>query len=158
VSLHKALCFAALLLPATAWAQTPAPRTVVQPTDVAAMIAHAQAQPEVPLISQNLVGVGSYYRANLDYRHVTPAQIHDKENELMLVIQGSGTLTMGGSLVDAKRSNPTNSAGSSISGGTPYRMTAGAAALVPAGVAHQIVPDAGTAIIVMTFHTPATGP
>ena len=62
-----------------------------------------------PLISQPVVGTGGY-RASLEYRSgaPAPASIHDTEAELMVVVDGSGTITTGGTLVEGKRTNPTN--------------------------------------------------
>jgi mannose-6-phosphate isomerase-like protein (cupin superfamily) len=136
-------------------APPPDMKTVASSADVQALIAKAKAMPPKPLISQNIVGVGTY-RANLEYRAGTsPAAIHDTENELMYVVQGSGTLVMGGSLVNGTRSNPTNQGGPSITGGNNVPLTPGTVILVPSGMAHQIIPDAGGAVVLMTFHMPA---
>jgi mannose-6-phosphate isomerase-like protein (cupin superfamily) len=156
------LLAAALLLPASlAFAQGAAPdmKTMAASADIQAMIAKAKAMPPKPLINQNIVGTGAY-RANLEYRTgaPAPASIHDNENELMYFIQGTGTLTTGGTLVDGTRTNPTNQSGSAISGGTPMPVGPGTVAIVPAGTPHQIAADAGSAIAVLTFHVPQPWP
>jgi mannose-6-phosphate isomerase-like protein (cupin superfamily) len=163
MKLHTILVAAALVLPASvALAQGAAPadvKTMAASAEVQDLIAKAKAQPPKPLINQNIVGTGAY-RANLEYRAgaPAPASIHDNENELMYFIQGTGTLTTGGSLVDGTRTNPTNQSGSSISGGTPMKVEPGSVAIIPAGVPHQIAADAGSAIAVMTFHVPQPWP
>jgi mannose-6-phosphate isomerase-like protein (cupin superfamily) len=156
------LLAAALALPATmAMAQGPAPdlKTLASSADIQAMIAKVKAMPPKPLISQPIVGTGAY-RASLEYRSgpPAPAAIHDTEAELMVVVDGSGTLTTGGTLVDGTRSNPTNQAGSSIQGGTPNHLVKGDMTIVPAGVPHQIAGDSGSAIVLMTFHVPSPWP
>ena len=156
------LVAAALSLPASlALAQCAAPdlKTAAASGEVQDLIAKAKAQPPKPLIIQPIVGTGAY-RANLEYRAgaPAPASIHDNENELMYFIQGTGTITMGGSLVDGTRTNPANQSGSSISGGTPTKVGPGSVVIVPAGVPHQIAADAGSAIAVMTFHVPQPWP
>jgi mannose-6-phosphate isomerase-like protein (cupin superfamily) len=111
--------------------------------------------PVKPLISQPLTGAGGY-RASLDYRaETTPASLHDNEAELWVFVEGSGTFTMGGTLVDARRSDPANSSGSAITGGTLIHVGKGDVLIVPAGVAHQVSPDPGTAVVMMTMHVPA---
>jgi mannose-6-phosphate isomerase-like protein (cupin superfamily) len=158
-----ALLAAALLFPASlAFAQTAAPpalKTFLGSADVQGLIASAKAQPAKPLIIQPIVGTGAY-RANLEYRAgaPAPAAIHDNEAELMMFVDGSGTIVTGGTLVDGTRSNPANQAGSSISGGTPQHVSKGDVLIVPAGVAHQIAPDAGSPIAVVTFHVPSPWP
>jgi mannose-6-phosphate isomerase-like protein (cupin superfamily) len=152
---------ASLILPSSAMAQAAAPdlKTMSTSAEVQDLIAKAKAQPPKPLINQPIVGTGAY-RANLEYRAgpPAPASIHDNENELMYFVEGTGTLTSGGTLVDGTRSNPANQSGSGISGGTPMKVGPGSVAIVPAGVPHQIAADAGSAIAVMTFHVPQPWP
>ncbi len=164
MKLRTMLFAAALLLPAgMAFAQGNAPmpdvKSFLASADIAGLIAKAKAQPPKPLISQNIVGTGAY-RANLEYRAgaAAPASIHDNEAELMVFVEGSGTITTGGTLVDGTRSNPANQSGSGIAGGTPQHVAKGDVLIVPAGVPHQIAPDAGVAVAVLTFHVPSPWP
>jgi mannose-6-phosphate isomerase-like protein (cupin superfamily) len=161
MKLHTVLFVVLFALPATtAFAQQVAPnmKTLASSADVQALIAKAKTMSPKPNISQMIVGVPPYL-ANLEYRAIAgaPASIHDKEDELMYVIDGAGTLTMGGALVNGTRTNPTNQSGSSIQGGTSTHITIGEVIMVPAGVPHQIAPDSGSAMVVMTFHVPAGG-
>jgi mannose-6-phosphate isomerase-like protein (cupin superfamily) len=160
-SLCVALALGGLLaLPASVLAQAaPDMKTMASSADIQALIDKAKAMPPKPLISQNIVGA-TPYRANLEYRAgaPAPASIHDKDNELMYVIQGSATLTLGGTLVNGTRTNPTNQSGSSITGGVPNHIAKGDVIMVPAGTAHQVAPDSGVAIALMTFHVPSAWP
>ena len=158
------LLAAAFVLPATmALAQGAAPppdiKTYMASADIQGLIAKAKAMPPKPLISQPIVGTGAY-RASLEYRSgpAAPASVHDSEAELMVVVDGSGTITTGGTLVDPTRPNPANQSGSSIAGGTPTHLVKGDMTIVPAGVPHQIQGDAGSAIALMTFHVPSPWP
>ena len=162
MTLKTILLAAALVLPASiALAQNAGPppdiKTYLASPDIQALIAKAKAMPPKPLISQPIVGTGAY-RANLEYRAgpPAPASIHDTENELMVVVDGSGTITTGGTLVDGTRTNPANQSGSSIAGGTPTHLVKGDMTIVPAGVPHQIAGD--PAIALMTFHVPNPWP
>jgi mannose-6-phosphate isomerase-like protein (cupin superfamily) len=145
-------------LPAPASA-APAPGTYMSAADIQGLIAKAKAMPPKPLISQPVVGAGTS-RFNLEYRAgaPAPASIHDAENELMVFVDGTGIITLGGTLVEGTRPNPTNQSGSSISGGVPTRVAKGDVLIVPAGVAHQIAADAGSAIAVLTLHVPQPWP
>ena len=163
------LLAAAFVLPATlaltpsALGQAAAPppdiKTFMATADIQGLIAKAKAMPARPLISQPIVGTGAY-RASLEYRSgpAAPASVHDTEAELMVVVDGSGTITTGGSLVEPTRPNPANQAGSSITGGTPQHLVKGDMTIVPAGVPHQLLGDAGSAIVLMTFHVPSPWP
>lgn len=160
MKLATILLAAALLSPSLALAQGAAPsadiKAMASSAQVQELIAKAKAMPARPLISQPIVGTGSA-RANLEYRAgpANPASIHDNEHELFYVIEGAGTMTSGGTLVNGKRSNPTNQSGDSISGGTDTHLSKGDFLIIPAGVAHQITADAGGAIALMTFHAAA---
>ena len=103
-------------------AQTPdqTPKTFTTSADVQALLAkaksdHKEGQTNVlePIL------VLAPYRANLEYRTgVGPGAVHEREAELMYVIDGSGTIVIGGKLVEEKRTNAENLAGTSIEGGT----------------------------------------
>jgi mannose-6-phosphate isomerase-like protein (cupin superfamily) len=155
MKLATVLLAAALSLPASlALAQGAAApadiKAMATSAEVQALIAKAKAMPARPLISQPIVGTGAA-RAN-------PASIHDNEHELFYVIQGSGTMTSGGTLVNGKRTNPANQSGDSIANGTNTHLAQGDFLIIPAGVAHQITADSGQAIALMTFHAAATAP
>jgi hypothetical protein len=58
------------------------------------------------------------YRAQLEYRTgAAPAAVHEKDAELMIVLQGQGNIIVGGKLVNEKRNNANNLGGDSITGG-----------------------------------------
>ena len=93
---------------ATVWAQapTPAPKTFSSAADVASMIAKAknERKPDQANFIQPLLRVAPY-TANLEYRvkgvDTTP-NVHEHDAELVYVIDGGGTLTLGGRLRDRK--------------------------------------------------------
>jgi hypothetical protein len=149
---------------APALAQTPAPggdvapvnlSAAASPADVEALIAKAKAMPARPVIVQNIAGVGPY-RVTMEYRKgPATASVHEAEGELDYVIDGSGSFIYGGTLVDSKRTNPTNLSGASVQGGTRMRLTKGSWVILPANTPHQTIPDDGVAVVLMTFHIPA---
>jgi mannose-6-phosphate isomerase-like protein (cupin superfamily) len=93
------------------------------------------------------------YRAQLEYRPATaPAAVHEKDAELMIVIQGQGNIVTGGKLVNEKRNNPNNLGGDSIMGGENHNVVVGDTIIVPAGAPHQVIPTGGAPIVLMTMH------
>jgi mannose-6-phosphate isomerase-like protein (cupin superfamily) len=72
----------------------------------------------------------------------------------MYVIQGAGTITMGGQLVNPTRSNPTNQSADSISGGADQKVAKGDFLIVPHGTPHQVTAVKAPALVLMTLHVP----
>jgi mannose-6-phosphate isomerase-like protein (cupin superfamily) len=94
------------------------------------------------------------YNAKLEYRaSVGNAAIHETEAELMYVVDGSGTIVMGGTLVNQARSNATNLTGSAIEGGTPQNLAKGDFVFVPENTAHWVSAINGV-LVMVTMHVP----
>jgi mannose-6-phosphate isomerase-like protein (cupin superfamily) len=94
------------------------------------------------------------YVTNLEYRPVEGAvAVHEKEAELVYVIDGGGTLTTGGKVVGEKRTNATNLSGTAINGGTVQTIAKGDFTIIPEGTPHQFKP-AGGPLVMMTMHVP----
>jgi mannose-6-phosphate isomerase-like protein (cupin superfamily) len=158
---------AALLLSMTAmspaaWAQAPAApaaeamKTFAASAEIADLIAKAKAERQEgqPAVFERILALAPYH-ATLEYRPgVAPAQVHEKDAELMVVLDGAGTITTGGTLVDEKRTNPANLSGSGIAGGTAQALKKGDVIIVPEKTPHQTAPAAGQVIVLMTFHVP----
>jgi hypothetical protein len=89
--------------------------TFTSAADVEAMIAKAknERKPDQANFNQPLLRLAPY-AVNLEYRVEgidTPATVHEKEAELIYVVDGAGTLTTGGKLVGEKRTNASNLSG-----------------------------------------------
>ena len=94
------------------------------------------------------------YNVNLEYRPVDgAAAVHEKEAELVYVIDGGGTLTTGGKVVGEKRTNASNLTGTGIDGGTTQPLDKGDFAIIPEGTPHQFKPANGL-LVLMTMHVP----
>jgi mannose-6-phosphate isomerase-like protein (cupin superfamily) len=132
----------------------PAMKTYASSADVQALIAHArQIHKNEPTIIQPILSLAPY-RASLEYRTATgPAAVHEKEAEIFYVIEGSGTLTTGGKLVDEKRQNATNLGGSGITGGEARTVAKGDFIIVPENTPHQYTGIKGE-LILMSMHVP----
>jgi quercetin dioxygenase-like cupin family protein len=97
---------------------------------------------------------------NLEYRVEgidTPATVHEKEAELIYVVDGAGTLTTGGKLIGEKRTNAINLSGTAVEGGTPQRISKGDYIFVPENTAHSFTKTQGR-LVIMSVHIPHGGP
>jgi quercetin dioxygenase-like cupin family protein len=79
--------------------------------------------------------------------------VHEKEAEMIYVIDGGGTLTTGGTVVGEKRTNAANLSGTAIDGGTMRTIAKGDFAIIPEGTPHQFKPANGL-LVMMTLHVP----
>lgn len=154
------ICLALALPTALSVAQQPAnqaPKTFTSAAEITAMIAKAKAErKDQPTISQRILHLAPY-NANLEYRaSVGPAAVHEKEAEVFYVIDGSGTMTTGGKLVNEKRTNAENLSGTAIEGGTSQTLAKGDFLIVPENTPHWVSQINGT-IVFMTLHVPRTG-
>jgi mannose-6-phosphate isomerase-like protein (cupin superfamily) len=147
----------ALATPAFAQPMTPAMvKTFASSGEVQLLIAKAKTdrKGDAPTTSEPILSLGSYH-ANLEYRPIAgPAALHDTENELMFVIEGAGTITVGGQMVNPTRPNPTNQSAATISGGTDTAVAKGDFIMVPHGTPHQVTAVNGAPLVLMTLHMP----
>jgi mannose-6-phosphate isomerase-like protein (cupin superfamily) len=165
------ISLALTLAAAAALAKQPAPKTAPQPapqSDTKTMLftsaadvgkladkSKSERKPNQPMVAQPMLELGGY-NGHMEYRaSVGNAAVHEKEAELFYVIDGSATLVTGGKLVDEKRTDATNLAGSAISGGTPREIAKGDWVLVPENTPHQFNPIHGV-IVLFSIHVPGT--
>ncbi len=143
-----------------AFAQQTAPppvQTFLNNTDIMALVAKAKAdrKNDAPLVAEPILLL-SPYRAMLEYRPATaPAASHEKDAELMVVLDGAGNIVTGGKLVDEKRVNAANLSGASITDGHSQAVVKGDMLIVPANTPHQVIPTGGAPIVLMTLHVPS---
>jgi len=115
------------------------------------------AQADRPSSSKPII-TAQPYALNLEHRTgKAPASVHGGEAELIMVLDGAGTITTGGSLADAVPGTNGNISGKDIAGGTAQHAVKGDMLMVPQGTAHMMVPDAGGAFVLATLHLPRTG-
>jgi len=63
-------------------------------------------------------------------------EIHDRDTDIIHVLQGSATFVTGGEIVDGKNIAPDEVRGSGVRGGTTTQLVPGDVMVVPAGVPH----------------------
>ena len=146
------------LVPRLLWSQTPAPppappKEIISfqsATDVSAMIAKAEAARKTagaaPIGGSTLLNLPPY-TANLEYR-TAPGNIaiHEKEAELFVVLDGSGTVVLGGKSVG-------EGAAKKVEGGTERKLAKGDIFIVPENTVHWFN-TINNALVLMSMHVP----
>ena len=156
---YLALTFLATTAASSAFAQQPAtpPMTAfMNNKEIMGLIDKAKAdrKGDAPLVAEPILQLAPY-RAQLEYRPGTsPGAVHEKDAELMVVLEGAGNIVTGGKLVDEKRVNSANLSGPSISDGKSQSVVKGDMILIPANTPHQVIPTGGAPIVLMTMHVP----
>lgn len=94
------------------------------------------------------------YNVNVERRlpQAQGASLHEAQAELFYVIEGTGTMLTGGSMVNPTR-NGTNLSAKTIDGGIRQVLNKGDFFIVPSGVPHQFV-DLTTPLQVMAIYLP----
>src|ERR1700719_2406226 len=118
----------------TAVAQAPAAQmeasmmnTFWSAADVQALLAKAKAERKEGqvMVAEHILSLAPY-TANLEYRPIDGAvAVHEKEAELVYVIDGGGALITGGKVVGEKRTNDANLSGTAIDGGASQTVNKG---------------------------------
>jgi len=134
-------------------------KTFASSADVQALIEKAKQdrKNDAPTVSEPILRLAPY-NANLEYRAaVGPAAVHETEAEIFYVIEGSGTMTTGGKLMNEKRTNAENLTGTGIEGGTSRNVAKGDFLIVPEKTPHWVSAINGS-IVFMTLHVPRPVP
>jgi mannose-6-phosphate isomerase-like protein (cupin superfamily) len=63
-------------------------------------------------------------------------EVHDKETDVIYVIEGTATFVTGGTMVGGKVSSPGQMLGEDVKGGETHHLTKGDVIVVPAGTPH----------------------
>ena len=63
-------------------------------------------------------------------------EVHDKETDVIQVLDGEATFVTGGTMIGGKVSGPNQQLGTDIKGGETHHLTKGDVVVVPAGVPH----------------------
>ena len=148
---------AALLLPGAAAAQTGGAIIVsAEQVEQIRQNARAAQAPAAPSLSRSIIAAPPY-ALNLEHRTgKAPASLHPAEAEVIIVLDGAGTITTGGMLVNATTAANGNVSGTDITNGAPQHVVKGDMLMVPQGTAHMMVPDTGAALVLGTLHLPRT--
>ena len=144
---------------ATAAAVNAEPIMFISAAEVNARIAKADAAAKsgAPFNPGPLLLQGAF-KANMEFR-ISPAtavNVHENDAELFVVIEGAGTMTLGGTLVNPTRTG-TNLQAASAQGGVPYKLVKGDMILIPENTAHSVTQVDGK-LVLMSMHLPHPEP
>lgn len=93
--------------------------------------------------SKDLKRYSNHYTM-LAYREGTgSSEVHEREADILIIQDGSGTLLTGGTMVNPHAEKPGELRGSSISGGERHQFEPGTVFHIPAGTPHQMLVEKG---------------
>ncbi|MGA3041939.1 MAG: hypothetical protein ABSF54_14220 [Bryobacteraceae bacterium] len=93
--------------------------------------------------------LGSYGNHNFLMAHREgsgEAELHETQNDVMVVESGEATLVVGGTVVDARTTAPHEIRGPSIRGGEKVALGAGDVVHIPVKIPHQMLLESGKQI------------
>jgi mannose-6-phosphate isomerase-like protein (cupin superfamily) len=131
-----------------------APQMVIKGSDIADRIAKSTVpDPTGALRHIELLLQQGGYKVNLEY-HAGPSGVGLNEDvaELMVVLEGSGTILLGGTPIDPVRTGRHLQA-RSARGGALYALEKGDTILIPLGLAHAIG-SVKSRLVLMSMHIP----
>ncbi|HKX63831.1 MAG TPA: hypothetical protein VJM78_00875 [Rhizomicrobium sp.] len=149
----------------TAAAQTSNGAIVVSAEQVeqirqSARATQAAANPARPNVMAPIISAPSAtqpYALNLEHRNAKAnAAQHPATAEVIMVLDGAGTVITGGTLVNPNTAANGNISGSDIANGTVLHAVKGDILFVPQHTPHQMIPDAGGVLVLATLHVPRT--
>ncbi len=121
--------------PLFVYSQGSAPAQPLTPVSKATFVDHTNVATALakggPIVTASDVKVSGSHRDK-------PGQveIHDKEMDVLYIVDGTATFVTGGKAVGAKKSGPDQWLGSDITGGTPQKLVKGDVIVIPAGMPH----------------------
>lgn len=122
-------------VPALIYSQTPAPAQPRTAVSTAIFVDHDKVAAALAkggsLVAASDVSVSGSHREK-------PGQVevHDKEMDVIYVVDGTATFVTGGKIVGAKNTRPDQWLGTDITGGTTHKLVKGDVIVVPAGMPH----------------------
>jgi mannose-6-phosphate isomerase-like protein (cupin superfamily) len=93
--------------------------------------------------SQRLTDYGNHYTMVAHREGNGEAEFHETESDLFVVTSGAATLTVGGTIQNARTTAPNEIRGPSIEGGIRQKLSAGDIVHIPPKTAHQLVIEPG---------------
>jgi mannose-6-phosphate isomerase-like protein (cupin superfamily) len=91
----------------------------------------------------SLADLGNYNFAAVNRKANGAAEVHETMSDIFVVTAGEATLTVGGTVVDAKTTQPNEIRGTSIKGGVEKKIGPGDILTIPAKMPHQITLEPG---------------
>jgi mannose-6-phosphate isomerase-like protein (cupin superfamily) len=107
-------------------------------------ISQSLAQKGAPFASKPLEKYGSSHYTMVAHREATgSAEVHEKEADVFLVVDGDASIVTGGKLVSPHTEKAGELRATSIDGGEHHPLTRNSVIHIPAGVPHQLLIEKG---------------
>ena len=126
LSLSNIIVTGAALLAATSWAAAAGGVTYIGHDKVAESLAkggNLVTAPDLIVLGAHRAGAGQ-------------VEVHDKETDVMYIVDGSATFVTGGKMIGGKSTGPGQMRGKEIQGGATRQLSKGDVVVVPAGIPH----------------------
>jgi mannose-6-phosphate isomerase-like protein (cupin superfamily) len=101
--------------------------------------------------NENLANFGPDHAMMIHREASGLAELHELEADVIVVVSGSGTLIVGGTMPGSKPTTPGEVRGPSIDGGERQKIGPGDILHIPPKIAHQVMLDPGTQITYFTL-------
>jgi mannose-6-phosphate isomerase-like protein (cupin superfamily) len=98
------------------------------------------------IATQALAGYGNHSLLVAHREGSGEAELHETQNDLMVVESGEATLVVGGAVVNPRKTAPHEIRGPSIRGGDKIALAAGDVVHIPIKTAHQMFVEGGKQI------------
>ena len=98
------------------------------------------------IATQPLAGYGNHSFLIAHREGNGEAELHETQNDVMVVESGEATLVVGGTVVDPRTTAPHEIRGPSIRGGQKVALAAGDVVHIPIKTAHQMLVESGKQI------------
>jgi hypothetical protein len=102
----------------------------------------------VPYLSRSVSSLQATFTA---LNATEPVEIHPTLAEQIFIVDGEGTLQVGGNVVDDKQVSPTERRGTSVTGSVAYMLTPHSLVDIPAGMPRWIVVPTGGHLSYLSF-------
>jgi mannose-6-phosphate isomerase-like protein (cupin superfamily) len=96
--------------------------------------------------TQSLAGYGNHSFLVAHREGDGEAELHETQNDVMVIESGEATLVVGGTVVDPRTTAPHEIRGPSIRGGEKLKLAAGDVVHIPIKTAHQMLVESGKQI------------
>jgi quercetin dioxygenase-like cupin family protein len=98
--------------------------------------------------SSSPLGKSGNHNFMIAYREASgEVEVHTKANDVFVVVKGSCTLTVGGTVDNAKNTSPTEIRGTGITGGAVRKLAEGDIVHIPAGMPHLMTLAPGEKLV-----------
>jgi len=130
-----AVAFTLVAIPAFVYSQAQAPAQPRTPVSTAVFVDHDKVAAALAK-GGTLVGASDVLVQGSHRDKPGQVEVHDKEMDVLYIIDGTATFVTGGKIVGAKSTRPDQWLGTDITGGTTHKLVKGDVIVVPAGMPH----------------------